>query len=320
MMTRARVVVLREYGFLGIEEITLPPLSDTQVLIELFSASIQPAQIRLVQAAESPGWAPVVPGLEGAGRIIAVGGGVTGLKVDDFAIVGSALAGAADGEPACAEFVLGQGDVQSGRAVSTWATHALVDERFVAAVPGDLLKDHDSLAVLGDTIPRVVAIVSRGGITPDARVAILGSRGTGTVTEAVCRASGVADIVMIGRDPVDAHRALDVLIICQDDLTDEEASGGMPVSAEKVFIVASPEPGMQSDVGGRPSAFADGQIVLVEPQRDLERAIALIREERLDIGAVVARRYTIEQINEAVLDLETGTVTGPALLIVEPLR
>ena len=54
------------------------------------------------------------------------------------------------------------------------------------------------------------------------------------------------------------------------------------------------------------------------PDRDLPRFLEWHRNGDLDLEALVTRRYTIDQINEAVEDLASGQILGRAILEFQP--
>lgn len=147
-MATGRVVVLKPYGFLAVEEVELPEPADRQVAVELLAAAIGPEQIALVQAADEPHWRPAVPGDAAVGRVLAAGAAVTRAAVGDLVLIGAAAE--AEGEPQVAAITFLDGSVQDDRAVWTWATNVVVDERFVTMVPAELAQHGEALAALDD--------------------------------------------------------------------------------------------------------------------------------------------------------------------------
>ena len=49
------------------------------------------------------------------------------------------------------------------------------------------------------------------------------------------------------------------------------------------------------------------------PDRDFPRYLKLLQSGRLDLGPLIARTYTLEQINDAIDDLEAGKVVRPLI-------
>ena len=54
-----------------------------------------------------------------------------------------------------------------------------------------------------------------------------------------------------------------------------------------------------------------------EPEVDLPRFIEWHNEGILDLDELVTQRYRIDDINQAVSDLETGAIAGRAILVFE---
>jgi Zn-dependent alcohol dehydrogenase len=50
------------------------------------------------------------------------------------------------------------------------------------------------------------------------------------------------------------------------------------------------------------------------PDRDFPLYVRWYKEGKLPLDKLVSRRYTLDQINEAVADLEQGKIAGRAIL------
>jgi NADPH:quinone reductase len=82
--------ISEDIGVLHIEDISLPPLSAGQARVRLRAAAVNFPDILTVQGKyQHKPELPYVPGTEGAGEVIAVGDGVTNVKVGDRVIVGA---------------------------------------------------------------------------------------------------------------------------------------------------------------------------------------------------------------------------------------
>ena len=82
--------ISEDIGALGIGDITLPPLSAGQARVRLRAAAVNFPDILTAQGKyQHKPELPYVPGTEGAGDVIAVGDGVTNVKVGDRVIVGA---------------------------------------------------------------------------------------------------------------------------------------------------------------------------------------------------------------------------------------
>ena len=50
-----------------------------------------------------------------------------------------------------------------------------------------------------------------------------------------------------------------------------------------------------------------------EPDRDFPRYCRLLRSGKMDLAPITPRRYTLEQVNEALDDLEHGRAVRPLI-------
>ena len=79
-----------DIGTLRIEDIDLPPLGAGQVRVRLRAAAVNFPDILTVQGKyQHKPEMPYVPGTEGAGDVLALGSGVTNVRVGDRVIVGA---------------------------------------------------------------------------------------------------------------------------------------------------------------------------------------------------------------------------------------
>jgi NADPH:quinone reductase len=99
-----KAIVIREFGgpeVLKLEEVPVPAPEEGEVLVRVMAAGVNPADtyVRAGGYIIQPSL-PFIPGIDGAGVVEAVGGGVTGVKPGDRVYLGGALTGT------CAEFAL----------------------------------------------------------------------------------------------------------------------------------------------------------------------------------------------------------------------
>lgn len=299
-MTLGRMAVLQPFGFLAIEEAEIPAPTGSQVAVEMFAATIAPADVALLARSDEPGWQPLVPGLEGAGIVTAIGEAVTRVKVGDQVVIGTAS---------------DDSQAEAGRPVSTWTTNALVDEKYVAAFPRDIGADRDSLGLLGATA-LVAATLAAQAVKSGAGepIVVAGGGGLALATIAALRAAGVTTVIALA--PGHAHAAAaaagaDPCLAAGADLGATGARRGLDCREE-----ISPDPGALDPAITWTDAHAQ--------PLDRDRAIAALTEwmasGRFTPGVAIGKRYTIEQINEAVMEMEGGRIAGAGLVVVEPLK
>lgn len=313
-MTLGRVAVLQPFGFLAIEETDIPAPDRFQVMVEMFAAGIGIADVALLARSDTPDWQPLVPGLEGVGLVTAVGESVTRTKVGDQVVVGP-IPATGDREPSVPVLTFDGGAVQTGWPISTWTTNAVVDEQYLSPFPRDIVADRDSLGLIGDTA-LVAAALATQLIEPaaDEPVVVAGSGGLALAAIAALRAAGMQRVVALAPDH--AHAAT--------------AAAGASLSATSAEALAGT--GARRGIDCREDTAAaplDPAIVWIDARSpgaplDRERAMATLTDwiaaGTFTPAAIIGKRYTIEQINEAVMELEGGGIVGAGLLVVEPLK
>lgn len=298
-MTLSRMAVLQPFGFLAIEEVEIPVPKGHQVAVEMFAAAITPADVDLLSRSDAPDWQPLVPGLEGAGIVTAIGEAVTRVRIGDQVVIGTTPDGAE----------------RPDRPVSTWTTNALADEQYVAPFPRDAETDRNSLALIGATgiLAATVAmqIVESGADEP---VVVVGGGGLALATIAALRAAGATHIIAAA--PSYAQAAA------------EAAGASLCLAADANLASTGARRGLDCREGNGRAPRALAPMVKwtdthAQPL-DRDRAIAVLTEwmaaGRFSPSAAIGKRYTIEQINEAVMDMESERIAGSGLVVVEPLK
>lgn len=302
-MTLGRAAVLQPFGFLAIEEIEIADPAGYEVAVEIFAASIRPADIALLARSDGPDWQPEVPGLEGAGYVTAVGSAATRVKVGDLVLIGPmpAAAGRAAVYPA---LTFESGAVQTGRPLSTWATNMLIDEQFLSPIPDKLRADRDGLGLLGDAALTATALVTQASNTTSGEALVIsGSGGLALAALAAARAANARTIIAVAPHHTHAAATAAGATTCIESHDDLPATGPVRrIDCNEVTGGDTVKPG----------------------QFDRDAALATlfgwIDAGHFDPAVLVGKRYTIEQINEAVMELEGELLPGAGLLVMEPLK
>jgi D-arabinose 1-dehydrogenase-like Zn-dependent alcohol dehydrogenase len=281
-----------------------------------------------------------VPGLEGVGLVQFVGPQVSRAAPGDLVIIGPTPAAGVARAAECPSILFADGATQTGRPLATWATNAIVDEQFVTAVAGDL-PDRERLAVLGDTVLKPAAAIAGGGVQPGARVVVAGQGGAGLAAVAAAVAAGASEVIALGTDANGLAKARALGATAALD-----ARGGLPATLQADLLIdcaETPLPGFPLDrlvreggravlavTGGTPEAEAALQGRAAKagydapPPADPDAVVAAvadwIRRGVFDPAALIRKRYTIEQVNEAIIDMESGATWGQAILVLEPVR
>ncbi|RMF88236.1 MAG: alcohol dehydrogenase, partial [Nitrospinota bacterium] len=234
--------------------------------------------------------------------------------------------------------------------IFTWARHTLVDARFVVAIPRDVATD--VTAIIGCAVlTGAGAVLNTARVRPGESVAIFGVGGVGL--SAVQAAANVGAHPIIAVDLSEeklafAQRfgATHGLNAATTDVVSEiqQLTGG---GVDYAFdAIGAPQTQVQILQVTRPGilGFGDGGMSILvgipqqpvsldlktlvrgqkiyrgswggstRPERDFPLYIRWFQEGKLPLEALVTRRYSLEQINEAVEELAQGRVLGRSIL------
>ena len=207
-----KAAVCREFGApLSVEEITLNPPKRGQVEVKLEACAICHSDIFAMDGAWG-GNLPAVYGHEAAGRVSAVGEGVSDYKVGDPVLV--TLLRSCGTCPTCAQghpvnceasydrmgdspIRLDGGEVaEHGIQTGAFAEAVVVDQSQLAALPEDIAMDVASLLSCG-VITGLGAVVNTAQMRPGATCAIVGAGGVGLNSIQGAKIAGATTIIAL---------------------------------------------------------------------------------------------------------------------------
>jgi len=345
MIKTTRAAVLAVLGKpLAIKKLEIPELLPGQVLVKVFFSGMCRSQLMEVHGGrgEDP-WLPHLLGHEGSGEVLAVGAGVTKVQPGDEVILGW-LKGQGLDAPGAKYRCDGQ-VINSGR-VTTFSEHTVVSESRVVKKPEALSSD---VAILfGCALPTGSGMVINE-LQPAAgsTVAVLGLGGIGLGALLALRAYGCKQVIAI--DLSDEKLALakefgatHVINPTRDDVLGSVlklTGGGADFCVESAGTVSSIELGFALiRKGGGKLLFAshppEGETIKLAPHelisgkqiagswggnsmpdRDIPRMFQAFSDGKIPLERLITKRYRLEQINEALDDLEAGTVFRPLIVM-----
>jgi S-(hydroxymethyl)glutathione dehydrogenase/alcohol dehydrogenase len=326
------------------KEVEIPELLPGQVLVKVFFSGICRSQLMEVRGGRgNDPWLPHLLGHEGSGQVLAVGEGVTKIQPGDEVILGW-LKGQGLDAPGARYRCNGQ-VINSGR-VTTFSNHSIVSESRVVKKPDGLPRD---VAILfGCALPTGSGMVLNE-LQPAAgsTVAVLGLGGIGLSALIALRAFQCKQIIAI--DLSDEKLALakefgatHAVNPKRDDVIDavlKRTEGGVDFCVESAGTVSSIELGFSLiRKGGGKLLFAshppEGETIKLaphelisgkqiagswggssKPDRDIPRIFELLRASNIPLNRLITKRYHLEQINQALDDLETGAVFRPLIVM-----
>ena len=342
---RTTAAILVETGRpLELADLTLPPPGKGQVLVEVLYSGVCHTQILECRGHRGEDrFLPHCLGHEGSGLVIEVGPGVTKVKPGDKAILSWIKGSGAD--------VSGWSYDWDGRKVNagpitTFGRHSVLSENRLTVIPDDM--PAREAAMLGCAVPTGLgAVFNTAQPRPGQSLAVFGAGGIGLCAVAGAAILGCVPIIVADVNPQKLEVALRM------GATHVIESGGPGLIAE-VHRLCPGGVDFAVEATGRPAVMADalecvrpqgGAAVIVGnarvgerldldprqlnqgkqlrgtwggdnvPDRDFPRYCRLMTSGKLDLGPMLSQTYALEQINEAIDDLEAGRVVRPLIQI-----
>jgi S-(hydroxymethyl)glutathione dehydrogenase/alcohol dehydrogenase len=340
-----RAAVLEELGKpLVVKEIGVPDLLPGQTLVKVFFSGVCRSQLMEVRGGRGPdAWLPHLLGHEGSGEVLEVGEGVTKVRPGDEVILGWVKGEGLDA-PGAKYRCEGQ-TINSGR-VTTFSNHTIVSESRLVKKPADLPLD---VAVLfGCALPTGAGMVFNE-LRPAAgsSVVVLGLGGIGLSALMALRAFECKQVIAIDLSDEKLALAKNLgathgLNPLRDNVIDQVlklAPGGADACFESAGTVASIELGyaLIRKGGGKllfASHPAEGETIRLaphelisgkqiagtwgggsQPDRDIPRMFKTFSDCNIPLNRLLTKRYRLEEINQALEDLEAGTVFRPLIVM-----
>lgn len=342
-----RAAVLERTGQpLGIRRLEVPPLQPGQVLVKILFSGVCRSQ--LMEARGRRGndpWLPHMLGHEGSGTVVAIGDGVTKVTPGDEVILGWIKGDGIDAPGAIYRDITDGTTVNAGR-VTTFSNYAIVAESRVTPKPPDL--PHDAAVLYGCALPTGAGMVLnelRPG--PDEKVVVLGLGGIGIAALIALIALGVRNVIAADAVPEKRELALRLgaahaLDPASENFTEQITTltgGGADACIESAGSARTIELGFAliRKAGGRllfASHPPEGELIQLtphdlicgkriagswgggcQPDHDIPRLATLAKSAAIPMEHLLGRHYRLEEVNEALADLEAGRVWRPLLVM-----
>jgi S-(hydroxymethyl)glutathione dehydrogenase/alcohol dehydrogenase len=344
---RMKAAVLRSVGQpLGlVVDIDIPEPRRGQVLVKLAFSGVCHSQIMEARGLRGVDrYVPHLLGHEGSGIVSAIGPEVSKVGVGDRVIL-TWIKGTGIDSGGC-QYLHGGHPINAG-GVTTFNEYALVSENRVVRLPEGVPMD---VAVLFGC-----ALLTGGGAVlnelqpgPDQSIAIFGLGGIGlcalmTAASIACRQIIAVDIseqkLTLARELGATHcingamtdAAAEILNLSGGTGIDYalDASGSVSV-IEAAFkavrrggglCVFASHPAQHARISIDPYDLICGKRIQgswgggSRPDRDIPRFASLYRDKRLPLERLITNRYSLDEINLALNDLEQGKVCRPLIVI-----
>lgn len=348
MIKSTRAAVLEELGkSLVVKDIELPELLSGQVLVKVLFSGVCRSQLMEVRGGRGDDpWLPHLLGHEGSGIVVAIGDGVTKVKQDDEVILGWVKGEGLDAPGA--KYKCGDQIINSGR-VTTFCNYTIVSESRVVKKPAGL--PFDTAILFGCALPTGAGMVLNE-LKPasDSSVVVLGLGGIGLSALMALKAIGVRMIIAVDilEEKLELAKRLGATHVINSANKDvrkvvlELTKSGADICVESGGQVSTIELGFSLiRKGGGKLLFAshpsEGEMIRLaphelisgkqiagswggatKPDSDIPRMHNLFQSANIPLETLLTKRYSLEQINEALGDLEEGRVFRPLIVMQHP--
>lgn len=320
-------------------------LQNGQALVKLAYSGVCHSQ--LMEARGKRGedrYLPHLLGHEGSGRVIEIGPGVTKVKVGDFVVLGWIKGKGLDGGGT--KYTVG-GEVINAGSVTTFNEYSVVSENRLVPIPPGIPLD---VAVLfGCAVPTGAGIVlNELHATPGSTVAVFGLGGIGLSALMATQLLEFSAVfaIDVSESKLEMARDFGATVVINPMREDPlrviaehtnakgvdfaiEASGSTrtieiafkSVRRQGGLCVFASHPPAGETIQLDPYELISGKQIrgtwggASDPDRDIPRMMTLYLNRKLPLERLITNRYPLDQINEALGDLEKGGIGRPLIEI-----
>lgn len=326
---KAKAAILETLGApLVVDEIEIPAPGLGQVLVRVYCSTICGAQIEEISALRDP-HLPHLLGHEGAGEVMAIGEGVTHLKVRDHVVMhwrkGAGI------ESDFPKYIWRNRTIGGGL-ITTFNEYALVSENRLTPIDNDILVD--IAALMGCAVTTGFSVVFKEAkLRPYESIAVIGCGGVGlNIIQAASLISAsliyAFDIVKAKLDMAEHFGAtkawnlkegpiafgnIDVVVDCTGDVSLIETGLELTAPRGRMILVGLPHSSQSSTIQihnmrqhftGKKIIFSNGGNT--DPNVDIPRYLDLYREGKLNLEDLITHRFSLDDINKAFEKMLAG--------------
>lgn len=331
-----------------IDGIQIPNLKKGQVLVKIQYAGVCHSQLMEVRGGRGhDAYLPHLLGHEAVGQVVKTGEGITKVSENDTVILGWIKGEGLDGG-AC-KYIGPNGETINSGAITTFSEYAVISENRLVLKPPHT---PNNLAVLyGCAIPTGAGLVlNELKPTEQSNIAVIGLGGIGLSALMACKYFNPKTLIAIDIEDgkLELAREMGATHLLKSDDPDliqkvKDLTGGQGVdyAAEAVGLVKTIELGFEliKRNGGKlifashPKAGEKIQIDPFElicgksiqgtwgggshPDRDIPLLDEMYAKGQLKLEPLISHSYKLEEINQALEDLENRKIVR-ALLVISP--
>ncbi|HBK42818.1 MULTISPECIES: zinc-binding dehydrogenase [unclassified Polynucleobacter] len=326
-----------------LSNLRLPDLKSGQVLVKLFYSGVCHSQIMETRGRRGEdAWLPHLLGHEGSGQVIAIGDDVTKVKCGQDVILTWIKCNGIDAGGA--QYTHGPSCVINAGAVTTFNQYAVVSENRLVPSPEGL--PLDIAALYGCAIPTGAGIIINE-LKPENKKDFvfvgIGGIGLSALMTSCIYSPNLIIAVDISQEKLNLAKALGATHTVNASLVDpnEAIKGIAPNGVDYGIDASGTTKGIELAFNsikrnGGICTFAShprhGDMITldpyelicgkqlrgswggsVEPDRDIPLFSKLFKENNIPIEKLISRRYSLNEINQALDDLESGAATRPLI-------
>jgi S-(hydroxymethyl)glutathione dehydrogenase / alcohol dehydrogenase len=329
---------------LEIYELQIPPLLPGQILVKVLFSGVCRSQVMEAKGARGDDkWLPHLLGHEGSGIVVAIGEGVIKVAPGDEVIL-SWIKG--EGIDAPGAKYMKDGQIINSGPITTFSNYSIIAESRVFIKPKDL--PFDIAILFGCAIPTGAGMaLNEINATAEDSIVILGLGGIGLSALMAFKASGLKKLIAVDiseKKLAMAKRlgATHVLNPNDDDfleIVNKITLGGADYCIESAGKTSTIElgfslinksrgkllfashPPSQETISLSPHELISGKKIsgswggLSSPDRDVPKIFNLFHASNIPLGALLTKRYRLDEVNDAIDDLESGSVFRPLIVM-----
>lgn len=327
---------------LEVADIEIPQLKPGQVLVQLAYSGV--CHTQLLEARGYRGEDRFLPhclGHEGSGTIIDMGPDTTKCRVDDRVFLSWIKGGGGDVPGSTYGW---NGKTVNAGGVTTFMTHAVVSENRVTKLADDV--DFPIAALIGCACATGAGSVwNSAAVQKGETLAVFGTGGVGLCAVAAGALVGAKAVIAVDVNATRLDLARQLGATQTIDSSREDAvtkirelfpsgldhaveASGRPAVMRQALACVRARGGQATVIGNahfgetleiNPGELNQGKRLVgtwggdCEPDRDFEKISRLVASGQLQLDHLLGKRYSLHEVNEALADLESGSVARPLL-------